>query len=38
MGDISFEIVRIGPTEGRVDTEVENGLFPPIGRLKELLQ
>ena len=33
-GNILFEIDRIGPTEGgRDDTEVENGIFPPIARL-----
>ena len=36
MGDILFKIDRIDPTKGRVDTEVENGKFPPIARLKEL--
>ena len=36
MGDILFEIDRIGPTEGRDDTEVKNGIFPPIARPEEL--
>ena len=29
-GDIPFEIDRIGPTEGKDDTEVENGIFPSL--------
>ena len=28
MGNIPFEIDRIGPTKGRDDTEFENGIFP----------
>ena len=28
MGNILFEIDRIGPTEGRDDTAVKNGMFP----------
>ena len=32
QGDIPFEIDCIGPTEGRDDTEVENGIFPRIER------
>ena len=35
-GNISFEIDRIGPTEGRDDTEIENGIFPHIARPEEL--
>ena len=35
-GNIPFEIDRIGPTEGRDDTEVENGIFPHIARPEEL--
>ena len=31
-GNIPFEIDRISPTEGRDDTEVENGIFPSIDR------
>ena len=36
MGDISYEIERIGPTEGRDDTLVVNGIFTPITRPEEL--
>ena len=35
-GDILFEIDRVGLTEGRDDTEVENGIFPRIARHEEL--
>ena len=35
-GDILFEIDRIGPTEGRDDAEVENGIFPHITRPEEI--
>ena len=28
--NIPFEIDRIGPTKGRDDTEVENGIFPVL--------
>ena len=35
-GNIPFEIDRIDPTEGRNDTEVENGMFPRIDQPKEL--
>ena len=34
-GNIPFEIDRIGLTEGRDDTEGENGIFPPIDRPEE---
>ena len=34
--NIPFEIDRIGPTEGRDDTEIENRIFPSIARPKEL--
>ena len=34
--NILFEIDRIGPTKGRGDTEVENGIFPRIARPEEL--
>ena len=30
QGNIPFEIDRISPTEGRDDTEVENGLLPDL--------
>ena len=36
MGNILFEIDSISPTEGRDDTEVENGIFPRITRPEEL--
>ena len=38
-GNISFEIDRISPTEGRDDTEVENEniIFPHIARHEELI-
>ena len=32
QGNIRFKIDRIGPTEGKDDTEVENGIFPRIAR------
>ena len=32
QGNIPFKIDRISPTEGRDDTEVENGIFPRIAR------
>ena len=35
-GNILFEIDRIGPTEGRDDTEVENRIFPRIAQPEEL--
>ena len=35
-GNNPIEIYRISPTEGRDDTEVENGIFPSIARTKEL--
>ena len=35
-GNIVFEIDRIGPTEGRDDTEVEKAIFPSIARPEEL--
>ena len=28
LGNIPFKIDHIGPTEGRDNTEVENGIFP----------
>ena len=34
--NIPFEIDRIGPTEGRDDAEIENGIFHRIARPKEL--
>ena len=34
QGNILFEIDRIGPTEGRDDTEVENRIFSRIARLE----
>ena len=34
-GNIPFEIDRISLTEGRDDTEGENGRFPPIDRPEE---
>ena len=36
QGNIPFQIDRIGLTEGRDDTEVENGIFPRIARPEEL--
>ena len=33
-GNIVFEIDHIGPTKGRDDTEVENGIFPRIAHPK----
>ena len=30
QGNFPFEIDCIGPTKGRDDTEVENGIFPHI--------
>ena len=36
QGNILFKTDRIGPTEGRDDTEVESGLFTCIARPEEL--
>ena len=36
MGNILFEIDSIGPTEGRENTEVKNGIFPRIAWPEEL--
>ena len=36
QGNIPFEIDLIGPTEGRDDTEIENGIFLRIARPEEL--
>ena len=36
-GNLPFEIDRIGPTKGRDDTEVENGIFPRIARTEDML-
>ena len=36
QGNIPFEINHIGLTEGRDNTEVENGIFPRIARPEEL--
>ena len=38
MGEYSFEIDLIGPTKGRDDTEVENGIFPESHTINLLLQ
>ena len=35
LGNVPFEIDRIGPTGGRDNTEVKNGIFPRIARPKE---
>ena len=35
-GNIPSEIDHIGPTEGRDDTEVENGIFPRTAQPEEL--
>ncbi len=32
QGNIPFKIDHIGPTKGRQDTEIENGIFPHIVR------
>ena len=34
--NIQFEIDRIGPTEGKDDTEVEKGIFSHIAQPEEL--
>ena len=35
QGNIPFKVDRIGPTKGKDDTEVENGIFPRIAQTED---